>query len=269
MKIAVCGKGGVGKTTISGLLCRTLGNMGIPVLAIDGDPNPNLALTLGIDPTASMPKALTSKLLEIYDKDDGKKYARLNVPLAEVMDTYGIQTSDNVTLLAVGQPEHAATGCMCGIHTTVREIIHTALEESAQVTLLDLEASLEQMKRGTSKYVDVLLCVVEPYYRSMEAVARFQRLGKELEIMNIVAIANKVKNANDEDAIRQFCAQTDLPVIGIIPYDTIISEADKGGSLNMQDISHSAALMAISRLAKDLMNLPQHLSTDAEEESLN
>ncbi|MBA2562654.1 MAG: AAA family ATPase [Chitinophagaceae bacterium] len=253
MKIAVCGKGGVGKTTISGLLCRTLGSKGIPVLAIDGDPNPNLALTLGLDPKADMPRALTSKLLEVYEKEDGKKYAKLNVPLAEVMDTYGIKTNDNVTLLAVGQPEHAATGCMCGIHTTVREIIHTALEESEQVTLLDLEASLEQMKRGTSKYVNILLCVVEPYYRSMEAVARFQRLGKELEIKNILAIANKVKNAQDEEAIRQFCAQTALPVIAVIPFDSIIAEADKGGSLDMGTIDRSPALQAINQLAKDLM----------------
>lgn len=253
MKIAVCGKGGVGKTTISGLLCRTLGMRGIPVLAIDGDPNPNLALTLGVDPKAAMPKALTSKLLEVYEKDDGKKYAKLNVPLAEVMDTYGIKTNDNVTLLAVGQPEHAATGCMCGIHTTVREIIHTALEESELVTLLDLEASLEQMKRGTSKYVDVLLCVVEPYYRSMEAVARFQRLGKELEIKNIVAVANKVKNAGDKEAIRQFCSQTDLPVIAVIPLDPGIAEADKNGSLNMDTVDNSPALKAINQLANDLL----------------
>lgn len=253
MKIAVCGKGGVGKTTISGLLCRSLGSRGISVLAIDGDPNPNLALTLGIDPKATMPKALTSKMLEVYEKEDGKKYAKLNLPLAEVMNTYGIKTNDNVTLLAVGQPEHAGTGCMCGIHTTVREIIHTALEESEQVTLLDLEASLEQMKRGTSKYVDVLLCVVEPYYRSMEAVARFQRLGKELEIKNIVAVANKVKNPEDEEVIRQFCAQTELPVIAIIPYDPTIAEADKNGSLSMDNIDDSSALKAINRLATDLL----------------
>jgi len=253
MKIAVCGKGGVGKTTISGLLCRTLGSKGIPVLAIDGDPNPNLALTLGIDPMAAMPKAITSKLLEVYEKEDGKKYAKLKVPLAEVMDLHGIQAADNVTLLAVGQPEHAGTGCMCGTHTTVREIIHTALEESELVTLLDLEASLEQMKRGTSKYVDVLLCVVEPYYRSMEAVARFQRLGIELEIKNIVAVANKVKNAADELAIREFCAQTDLEVIAVIPFDTIVSEADKGGSLDINSIGHSPALQAIANLGNDLL----------------
>jgi len=253
MKIAVCGKGGVGKTTISGLLCRTLASKNIPVLAIDGDPNPNLALTLGVDPKAAMPKALTSKLLEVYQKDDGKKYAKLNASLTDIMEVYGIQAADNLTLLAVGQPEHAATGCMCGIHTTVREIIHTALEESEQVTLLDLEASLEQMKRGTSKYVDVLLCLVEPYYRSMEAAARFQRLAKELEIKNILAVANKVKNPEDEEAIRQFCAQTDLPVIAVIPLDATIAEADKNGSLDIGEIKHSPALQAIHNLANDLL----------------
>jgi CO dehydrogenase maturation factor len=253
MKIAVCGKGGVGKTTISGLLCRIIGSKGIPVLAIDGDPNPNLALTLGLDPKATMPQSLSTKLLEVYEKEDGKKYAKLKVPLTVVMDTYGIKADDNVTLLAVGQPDHAGTGCMCGIHTTVREIIHTALEESDQVTLLDLEASLEQMKRGTSKYVDVLICVVEPYYRSMEAVARFQRLGKELEIKNIVAVANKVKHAEDEEAIRQFCAQTDLQVITVIPYDSFVAEADKGGSLKMDAINQSPTLLAINQLADNLL----------------
>ncbi len=87
----------------------------------------------------------------------------------------------------------------------------------------------------------------------MEAVARFQRLGKELEIKSIVAVANKVKNPEDEEAIRQFCAQTDLPVIAVIPYDATIAEADKSGSLNMDEIDHSPALKAINALAEDLM----------------
>ncbi len=252
MKIAVCGKGGVGKTTISGLLCRILGSKGMPVLAIDGDPNPNLALTLGIDPHATMPRSLSSKILEVKENEEGKKYARLGVTLPQVMEEYGLKAAENVTLLAVGQPEHAGTGCMCGLHTTVREIVHSALEESDRITILDLEASLEQMKRGTSKYVDVLLCVAEPYYRSLEAVARFYRLGKELEIKKIVAVANKVKNADDENAIREFCKNIDLTVEAIIPYDTVISEADKNGSLNVKDISDSPALKAINDLATNL-----------------
>ena len=162
MKIAVCGKGGVGKTTISGLLWRVLGSSGSSVLAIDGDPNPNLGHILGIENSDASTPQLTTKLMDIVEEMGGRKYTKLNTPLAEIIDTYGLKTPDNVTLLAVGQPDHAGTGCMCGLHVTVREIIHAALEEGEQITVLDLEASLEQMKRGTSRYVDVLLCVIEP-----------------------------------------------------------------------------------------------------------
>ncbi len=109
---------------------------------------------------------------------DGRKYAKLGITLPEVIDTYGTRTSDHITLLTIGQPEHAGTGCMCSLHTTVREVVHSALAESKQVTILDTEASLEHMKRGTSKYVDTIYIVMEPYYRSLEAGERFERLGK-------------------------------------------------------------------------------------------
>lgn len=255
MKIAVCGKGGVGKTTISGLLSRLLGKGGLPVLAIDGDPNPNLGHVLGIiESEANMPP-LSTKLMDIVEEMGGRKYVKLNTPIPEIIDTYGLKAQDNVTLLAVGQPDHAGTGCMCGLHITVREIIHAALEEGEQITVLDLEASLEQMKRGTSRYVDILLCVIEPYYRSMEAAARFYRLGKELEIKKIVAVANKVKNTEDEKAIVEFCRQIDLPVEAIIPFDPVLAEADKKGAFNLDDIHDSPALDAIKQLAKKLTTL--------------
>jgi CO dehydrogenase maturation factor len=254
MKVAVCGKGGVGKTTISGLLCRVMGMSGLPVLAIDGDPNPNLGHILGIKNSDAATPQLTTKLMDIVEEMGGKKYTKLNTPLPEIIDTYGLKAPDNVTLLAVGQPDHAGTGCMCGLHVTVREIIHAALEEGEQITVLDLEASLEQMKRGTSRYVDVLLCVIEPYYRSMEAASRFYRLGKELGIKKIVAVANKVKNDEDEKAIREFCAQAGLTVEAVIPYDPVLFSADQKGTLVIEEVKHSPALKAIKELADKIMN---------------
>ncbi|MEJ7827309.1 MAG: AAA family ATPase, partial [Segetibacter sp.] len=129
MKIAICGKGGVGKTTISGLLSRLLGKTGLPVLAIDGDPNPNLGHILGIEHSDAHMPSLSTKLMDIEEELGGKKYLKLNTPLPEIIDSYGLKAADNVTLLAVGQPDHAGTGCMCGLHITVREIIHAALEK--------------------------------------------------------------------------------------------------------------------------------------------
>ncbi len=252
MKIAVCGKGGVGKTTISGLLCRVMGKSGLPVLAIDGDPNPNLGHILGIVNSDAATPQLTSNLMDIEYEMGGKKYLKLNTPINQIIETYGLKAADNVTLLAVGQPDHAGTGCMCGLHITVREIIHGALQEGAQITVLDLEASLEQMKRGTSRYVDVLLCVIEPYYRSMEAAARFQRMGKELEIKKIVAVANKVKSVEDEKAIREFCSHIDLPVEAVIPYDPVLFTADQKGTLKLEEVTNSPALKAIEELANQL-----------------
>jgi len=260
MKIAVCGKGGVGKTTISGLLSRVLGKGGVPVLAIDGDPNPNLGHILGIVESDANTPPLSTKLMDIVEEMGGKKYVKLNTPLPEIIDTYGLKAQDNVTLLAVGQPDHAGTGCMCGLHITVREIIHAALEEGEQITVLDLEASLEQMKRGTSRYVDILLCIIEPYYRSMEAAARFYRLGKELEIKKIVAVANKVKNAEDEKAIVEFCRQINLPLEAIIPLDAVLADADKKGAFDLDDIIHSPAIEAIGQLAKKLTTM-QYLAS--------
>ena len=111
MKIAISGKGGVGKTTISGTLCRVLGRKGLHVLAIDGDPNPNLSLVLGLDhPKMQVPRPLTPELLKREEDAEGKVRVRLGISVEEVINTYGIHAPDNVTLLSLDKPDHAGTG---------------------------------------------------------------------------------------------------------------------------------------------------------------
>ena len=230
MKIAIAGKGGVGKTTISGTLCRVLGKNGNPVLAIDGDPNPNLSVVLGIDKEAEMPKALSTDIIERIEESEGKWKFQVKMPFQEILDTYGQKAPDNVSLLMIGKPEKAGTGCMCGSHTVVRELIHSALaHEEEQIMIVDTEASLEHMKRGTSQYVDKMYSVVEPYYRSLEAAGRFADMANQLGIVNVEAIANKVRNAEEEQAIREFCKKINLPIAVILPFDEQVTDADLKG----------------------------------------
>ena len=230
MKIAIAGKGGVGKTTISGTLCRVLGKNGNAVLAIDGDPNPNLSVVLGIDKEAEMPKALSTDIIERIEESEGKWKFQVKMPFQEILDTYGQKAPDNVSLLMIGKPEKAGTGCMCGSHTVVRELIHSALaHEEEQIMIVDTEASLEHMKRGTSQYVDKMYTVVEPYYRSLEAAGRFADMANQLGIVNVEAIANKVRNAEEEQAIREFCKKINLPIAVILPFDEQVTDADLKG----------------------------------------
>jgi CO dehydrogenase maturation factor len=252
MKIAIAGKGGAGKTTISGTLCRLLGQSGVKILAIDGDPNPNLSVVLGISRDTPPPPALSTDVLERVEDPDGKRRIQLKVPLNEVIHKYGQSAPDNITLLMVGQPEHAGTGCMCGSHTAVREIIHAAMAEGKEVTVLDMEASMEHMKRGTSKYVDAMFTVVEPYYRSLEAAGRFHRLAKELGVAKIAAIANKVRNTEEEAAIRQYCERIGLPVAAVIPFDERVTEADLRGQAIIDYAGDAPVVQSLKALVEQL-----------------
>jgi len=252
MKIAIAGKGGVGKTTISGTICRVLAQSGERVLAIDGDPNPNLSVVLGIDKNKPPHRSLSTDIIERVE--DGKSWSfRVKMPFEEILSTFGQEAPDNVTLLIVGKPEQAGTGCMCGSHTVVRELIHSALtSEFNAAMIVDTEASLEHMKRGTSKHVDRMYMVVEPYYRSLEAAGRFADMARELGIKEVAAIANKVRNEEEADAIKEYCAKINLPIAVFVPYDENITAADLKGMSIMDFDKNSKAVQAIQQFVKSL-----------------
>ncbi|RPA69397.1 cobyrinic acid a,c-diamide synthase [Cyclobacteriaceae bacterium YHN15] len=252
MKIAIAGKGGVGKTTISGTICRVLAQRGERVLAIDGDPNPNLSVVLGIDKNKPPHRSLSTDIIERVE--DGKSWTfRVKMPFEEILSTFGQEAPDNVTLLIVGKPEQAGTGCMCGPHTVVRELIHSALTSENEATMVvDTEASLEHMKRGTSRYVDRMYMVVEPYYRSLEAAGRFAEMARQLGIKEVYAIANKVRNEEEADAIKEYCAKINLPIAVFVPFDENITAADLKGMSIMDFDKNSKAVQAIQQFVKSI-----------------
>ncbi len=254
MKIAIAGKGGVGKTTISGTLCRVLGQIGNKILAIDGDPNPNLSTVLGIDKEAALPPRLSTDIIERIEEGEKSWRFQVKMPFNEILNTYGQDAPDNITLLMVGAPEKAGTGCMCGSHTVVRELIHSALtSENKGIMIVDTEASLEHMKRGTSRHVDKIYTVVEPYYRSLEAAGRFAKMAKELGIQEVQAIANKVRTEEDEQAIRDYCKKIELPIAVIIPFDEQVTDADLRGVSVMDYNKEAKVVKALESFAKGLV----------------
>lgn len=252
MKIAIAGKGGVGKTTISGTICRVLAKQGEKVLAIDGDPNPNLSVVLGIDKDLPTQKSLSTDIIERVEEGESWRF-QVKMPFDEILETYGQDAPDDVTLLIVGAPEQAGTGCMCGSHTVVRELIHSALtSEQEAAMVVDTEASLEHMKRGTSRHVDKMYMVVEPYYRSLEAAGRFAELARQLGIKEVEAIANKVRTEEEVQAIEEYCKKIELPIAVMVPYDENVTAADLKGVSIMDYDSESKMIKAIETFVSSL-----------------
>src|SRR5919204_3395913 len=117
---------------------------------------------------------------------------------------------------------------MCAAHATVRGLVREVTEQSDTV-IIDMEAGLEHLSRGTPRYVDTLLVVAEPYFKSMETAARCKPLAEDLGIPRIMAVANKVRGPQDAEAMRQFFARVELPLVSVIPADEMIVEADRLG----------------------------------------
>ena len=251
MKIATVGKGGSGKTTIAGVLARIFAGKDQHILAIDGDPNPNLALTLGMSrETADRIEYIPADIMQRVGEKDGVAILKPTLPDQEIMARYGHKAADNVDLIVMGKPAHgtAGSGCMCGSHRAVRGLI-AELTNIGEHTITDMEAGLEHLKRGTARNVDLMLIVAEPYYRSLEAAMRTHELAAELGIPFIRVVANKVRNGDDRKAIESFCRQHDMTIIGVVPQDEALMEAERQAKSPYDFAPDGAAVSAIRGIA--------------------
>jgi len=257
MKIATVGKGGSGKTTIAGTLARLLAGDGHKVLAIDGDPNPNLALTLGMTRSdADEINYIPPSIMEMKKDSDGNLKLSMTVSEEELIGTYAASAPENIDLIVMGKPADgsAGSGCMCSSHRAVRGVI-TEMSAYGEFTVTDMEAGLEHLKRGTAANVDTMLVVVEPYYRSLEAGARTASLSAELEIPNIFVVANKVKTEADKTAIDQFCEQHELTIIGYVPLEEQFIEAERQAKAPIDFDPKCAGAKAIYEISLKLAEL--------------
>ncbi len=223
MKVGIVGKGGVGKTTVSALIAEAYTAQGKRVVAIDTDSNPNLGVSLGLtlDETEAIPVLPRALIVGTGG----------NASAADLLLEYGRATPVGATLLSAIRVTEAGAGCTCGGHATVRSLLGSALEEEADVALVDMEAGLEHLSRsgGTLAHADVLLVIMEPSRKSVITAARTVALAEELGIPRTYAVGNKARLPEDAEFFEERCAEHGVPLAGVIPYAPVVAEADRAG----------------------------------------
>lgn len=211
MRIAISGKGGTGKTTIASALAQKLRQNSHKVLAIDADTNPNLALSLGVSREAAEKiPALSERFLHI---------SQPTTSLPGLIENYSYETPAGIPLLVMGRVNHADEGCLCRAYTLIRDILAKLDHRKQIITVVDMNAGLEYLQRKSVRYIDLMLLVIEPYYRAMEAAARINALAEPLHIKHIYVVANKIRDEKDWRAIQDFCDVHQLTVVAGLPFE--------------------------------------------------
>lgn len=239
LKIAFGGKGGVGKTTLTSLLARSLASdEGNNVIAVDADPVANMAAALGI-PEES-PITPISELSDFIAERTGAtpgsmgSFFSLNPKVDDIPDRFSLE-KDGVKLLVMGTIQSGGSGCICPASTVLKALMNHLVLYQEDIVLMDMEAGVEHLGRATSSSMDALVIVVNPGARSRAAAPKIKKLGEDIGIENILVIGNRVRDDRDREIIRQSIPEQEI--LGFVPELDEIAEADRDGSRPFDDIS--------------------------------
>ena len=230
MKIAVTGKGGVGKTTLSSVLARLYAEEGRKVLAADVDPDANLGLALGFSEAELEKLTPISEMSDFIAERTGTtaetygKFFKINPKVDDIPDRFAIE-KNGVRLLVMGTVETGGGGCVCPEHVVLRRVISNLVIGRDEVIILDMEAGLEHLGRGTADFVDRFIVVIEPGARSIQTYKKVKQLAADIGVKKISVVANKVRSREDEDFLKSKIPEDEL--LGFISYNADVVEADR------------------------------------------
>jgi CO dehydrogenase maturation factor len=234
MKLAVSGKGGVGKTLLAAFLVKEFARNGYSVLAIDADPDTNLASALGfpqaeeIVPISEM-KELVEERTGAVPGQTGYLY-KLNPKVDDIPEKFS-QKMDGIRLMVMGRVKSGGSGCYCPENTILQSLMAHLLVVRNEVVILDMAAGIEHLSRATARSVDCLIIVVEPGRKSLDTALRIKKMAQEINLTRIAIVGNKIRNPADREFIL-----TNLPgftILGFIPYDTAIIDAEISHQLSI------------------------------------
>ena len=240
MKVAVTGKGGVGKTTLSSTLARLYADEGRTVLAADVDPDANLGLALGLTEEEVNSIVPVSKMKELAMErtaaNESRTFYKLNPYVADLPDKLA-KDINGVKLLVMGTVDTGGAGCVCPEHVMLKALLSSMVFRKDDVVVMDMEAGLEHLGRGTASMVDQFIVVIEPGARSVQTYEKVRQLAADLGIHEVNVVANKIRDESDREFIRQRIPEKNL--LGFISYNADVIDADRRG-LSPYDVSPQA-----------------------------
>jgi len=232
MKLAITGKGGVGKTTVSSLLTRLFAADGSNVIAIDANPDANLAAAIGISADEAESITPIAELKDLIQERTGASpdsigsFFKVNPKVDDIPERFSIQ-KDNIKLLVMGTVKKGGSGCLCPEGSMLKSLLSHLVLSRSDVVIMDMDAGVENLGRGTAKAVDAFIIVVEPGTRSFQTARAIRKLATDLGVTKTYIIGSKVQNEEDKKFIAENLS--DFEVLGFMNFNPEIAEADRLG----------------------------------------
>lgn len=256
MKIALTGKGGVGKTTISACLSQYFAGEGFNVLAVDADPDANLGLALGMSEEMIKSIIPISEMKDLVEERTNAEKGsfgtlfKMNPEVADIPDRY-CKEHNGVKLLTMGTVDAGGSGCVCPEHVLLKMLMSHLVLYQKDVVVMDMEAGIEHLGRGTAQAVDAFIVVVEPGVRSIQTYNKVKTLAMDIGVKQVYVIGNKIRNSGDITFLTEKIGEENI--IGFLNYRDAISESDRNNQSPYDDPIMKADIATLGKKIQEIV----------------